>query len=239
MSAAVLDSALAKSSAVPAGCSIRLGKEIVIPPGITDLDSFRRWARSEAFPRRGRFVFFHNELWVDLTMEQAYTHNEVKGEFASCLRSLVRILGTGRYFTDGMLLSDPKVGFSTVPDGLYISFESFEKGRITEVAGVHPGCIEFEGSPDMVLEVVSDFSEDKDTAFVELYFQAGVLEYWLVDVREKPIRFDIYKRNTRKFVTARRQAGGWLRSQLFDRSFRLVQAADMRGNAQFTLEVKE
>jgi Uma2 family endonuclease len=223
----------------PAGCSIRLGKEIVIPPGITDLESFRRWARSDAFPKRGRFCFFHNELWVDLTMEQAYTHNAVKGEFTAILLSLAKTLETGRYFTDGMRLTHPTVEFSTVPDGLFILFESFDEGRIAEVAGKVQGYVEFEGTPDMVLEVVGDFSEEKDAAFVDLYFQAGILEYWLVDVRQEPVRFDIYKRNARKYIAARRQAGGWLRSLVFKRSFRLVQQTDRRGMPQFALESRE
>ena len=47
-------------------------------PGITDLEAFRRWARSDQFPERGRFAFLRDEVWVDLSMEQAFTHNRVK-----------------------------------------------------------------------------------------------------------------------------------------------------------------
>jgi hypothetical protein len=32
---------------------------------IVDLDSFRRWARSDEFPERGRFSFLDGELWID------------------------------------------------------------------------------------------------------------------------------------------------------------------------------
>src|SRR5256885_8764701 len=51
------------------------------------------------------------------------------------------------------------------------------------------GYLELEGTPDMVLEVVSESSVQKDTKRLrQLYWQAGIREYWLVDARREPDR---------------------------------------------------
>jgi hypothetical protein len=64
-----------------------------------------------------------------------------------------------------------------------------------------------------------------------------VKEYWLVDVRHDPVSFDILRRNSDAFVITRKM-GGWLRSIVFRKQFRLVQTADRRGNPKFLLETK-
>ena len=188
---------------------------------------------------RGRFAFFHNQIWTDLSPEQAYTHNAVKLEYAVVLKPIVEETDRGHFFTDGMLLTNQNAGFPTIPDGFFITFESLDSGKVVEVAGKKGGCVEFVGTPEMVLEVVSESTEEKDLDFLALYFQAGVAEYWFVDVRSEPIRFEIYKRNSRRFVATRPQSGGWLKSNVFGRSFRLRQLNDPRGKPDFTLETKK
>lgn len=222
-----------------AGCSIHIVPDIVIPPGIVDHDSFREWARSDSFPRRGRFAFYNGDVWTDLNMEQAYSHNDVKGEYNSVLRPIAKRSKKGRYFTDGMLLTNTEVGFTTIPDGFYVSFEALDAGVLREIGGKSGGCVEFVGTPDMTLEVVSKYSIEKDHEFLEYYYEGGVSEYWLIDATRSPIQFDIYRRNTHRFVRTRTQASGWLKSVVFERSFRLVQSVDERGKPEFTLEVRE
>ena len=54
--------------------------------------------------------------------------------------------------------------------------------------------MELEG-PDLVVEIVSDSSVTKDTQRLPLsYWQAGVTEYWLVDVGGERLSFQIYSR---------------------------------------------
>jgi Uma2 family endonuclease len=223
---------------VPRGVSIRLDDDVVIPPGIVDHESYRSWARSVEFPSRVRLAFFHNQIWTDSSMEQAYTHNLVKFQIGRVLASLVEEAGNGHFFTDGMLLSNLDAGFTTIPDGMFVSFEAFEADRIREVEGAENGCVEFEGTPDMVLEVVSRFSEKKDAEFISLYHKASVREYWLADVRRNPVQFDIFVKGSRRFTVNRRQAGGWLKSSVFGRSFRLTQAADRRDKPIYALEMR-
>jgi Uma2 family endonuclease len=94
------------------------------------------------------------------------------------------------------------------------------------------------GTPDMVLEVVSKSSEEKDYELLrELYWRAEIPEYWLVDPRGETLKFDILRRSSKGYVAARKQAG-WARSRVFDKSFRLTVKDDDLGNPQYTLHVR-
>lgn len=213
--------------------------EAVIPDGITTQEAFRRWAASDDFPSQGRFGFFHGAVWMDLTMEHAFSHNLVKSEFTTVLSTLVKGEDIGLYFSDGMLLSNLDAGLSTVPDGAFVSHESFERGAVRRVGGTGGDFVELLGSPDMVLEVVSKSSVEKDTVdLMDLYWQAGVTEYWLVDARREPLRFDLYRHGSKGYAEVRRQAGGWLKSNIFGRSFRLTRGTNRAGDPTFTLAVR-
>src|SRR5437879_5526087 len=83
---------------------------------------------------------------------------------------------------------------------------------------------EVEGAPDMVLEVVSRSSVQKDTVILpKAYWEAGVREYWLVDARKAPLRFDIFRHTAKGYASTRKQAGGGVKSALFGRVFRLTE----------------
>lgn len=100
------------------------------------------------------------------------------------------------------------------------------------------GALGFTGSPDLVLEVVSNSSVRKDTEVLfDEYWAAGIPEYWLVDARGDDVEFDIHKRGPEGYVATRKQ-GGWLKSAVLGKSFKLVRTEDADGNPDFTLEVK-
>ena len=65
--------------------AIQFENKVRIPAGIDDLESFRRWARSDEFPERGRFAYLNGELFVDLSMEDYFPHTRVKTEYAVTL----------------------------------------------------------------------------------------------------------------------------------------------------------
>jgi Uma2 family endonuclease len=214
--------------------------DISIPGEVVDHESYRRWARSDAFPQRGRFAYLNGVLWVDLSIEPIYSHTRVKGAFITALVGVIKSDGTGLYMTHGMLLSHPGAGLSTEPDGMYVSYEAMQSGRVLRIPdAAGTDCIELEGSPEMTLEVVSDTSVRKDTVDLpELYWKAGVLEYWLVDVREEQVVFTILKHGRKGYVAVRPQKGGWLKSNVFGRSFRLTRGTDPLGDPEYTLEVR-
>jgi Uma2 family endonuclease len=210
---------------------------VSVPVWVQDLNSFRRWAHSDEFPETGQICYLNGEVLVDMSKEQ-FKHNQVKGEFGSVLMPPPKRTRSGRFFPDGYLLTNFTANLSTNPDGMFVSMESLKTKRVCLVQGSEEGFTELQGSPDMVLEIVSPSSVHKDTVvLLDLYWQAGVEEYWLVDVRGERPRFDILRRGVTRFVAARKQ-GGWVKSNVLRKSFRLVQQADELGHPEYTLQMR-
>jgi Uma2 family endonuclease len=213
-------------------------EDVRVPAWVVDLASFHRWVESDEFPEHGRIDYLRGEVWVDMGDEQVFSHNQVKTEFTMTLGYLIKSERLGRFFQDGIRLTHPEVAISSIPDGMFISTGTLRSGRVTLVEGTEDGFVRIEGSPDMVLEIVSTSSVQKDTVELrELYWQARVKEYWLVDARREPLRFQILHRTTRGFSATRPQAG-WLRSAVFGKSFRLTQERDELGHPAYTLSVR-
>jgi Uma2 family endonuclease len=213
---------------------------VTIPAYVVDLTSFTQWVDSPDFPESGQYAYMHGKVWMDVSMEQPFVHNQVKLWITVVLASLARDGNLGRFFADRMRLRNDEADLSTEPDGMFVSYQSSRSGRVRLVAGKMTQYREFEGSPDMVLEVVSDTSEEKDRYDLrEAYFQAGIDEYWLVDARGADCELDILKLGPRAYVNTRHQAGGWVRSRIFGRAFRLVRSEGPDGNPQFTLEHRD
>jgi Uma2 family endonuclease len=209
-----------------------------IPPWVVDHETFRRWARSEEFPEKNRLGYFNGEVWVDMSKEQLFSHNQVKQAFNRTLGNLAAGEDLGSYFPDGALLSNAEEDFTCQPDGTYVSHESLERGNVRLVEGTKQGFLELEGVPDIVLEVISDSSVEKDTVNLrELYWRAGIREYWLVDAREEKLEFDIL-RHTAKGYAATRKQGGWVKSSVFGKSFQLTRRTNKVGNPAYTLAVR-
>jgi Uma2 family endonuclease len=211
---------------------------IHVPASIVDLAGFRRWATSGAIPEKAaRVCYLDGEIWVDMSMEQIFTHNQVRNELGYALTGLIKAERLGRFFPDGVLLTNVEADLSCEPDGIFVSGQSFEQQRVRLVEGAKAGFVELEGTPDMVLEVVSDSSHEKDTVTLrELYHGAGIPEYWLVDARTE-VHFEIL-RHTRRGYTSIRKQKGWLKSAVFGKSFRLTRHTDDLGNPEFTLMMK-
>ena len=217
---------------------ILLDEEILIPGWVIDQESFRRWAHSDTFPQRGRFSFIDGMLWVDLTMEEFFSHNQVKSEYNGVLGPLVKAADTGYFGCDGNLWSHLEAGISTEPDSLFFTYEALQSRRVRLVEGAKRGYVELEGSPNMILEIVSDSSVKKDTQVLkEKCAKAGVDEYWLVDAREPDLRFEIWRLQDGQYVRAPND-GGWLTSAVFGRRFKLEQDKDRLGHPRFQLLVR-
>jgi Uma2 family endonuclease len=101
------------------------------------------------------------------------------------------------------------------------------------------GYVQLEGTPDTVLEIVSDVSETKDVVQLrDLYWRANVPEYWIVDAREDRIRFDILRYAASGYDAAPSE-DGWVRSEILGHSFRLERTLDPLGLPQFVVHMKQ
>ena len=211
---------------------------IHVPAWVTDLESFRRWSDDDAFPEAGQISFLRGEVWIDMSKEQLFTHNQVKTEYTRVLAGLIKMERLGRYYFDGAFLSNVDADVSNQPDGIFVSGESAQHGRVKVIEGRTDGHVELEGSPDVVLEVVSRSSVEKDTEVLrQAYATAGVREYWLVDARGDAVKFEVLRLGRGRFAAVRKQAG-WVRSEAFARWFRLERQDGADGYPEFTLQFR-
>jgi len=196
---------------------------VQIPKWVRDLSSFRRWAKSEEFPQQGQYAFLNGDLWIDPSMERE-GHNQVKTEITSVLNPLIKASRMGRFYADRMSLVNVNADLATEPDGMFLSYATLrdERARLER----RENSLEVVGSPDMVLEVVSRTSVQKDTVLLrDLYWRADIPEYWLIDPRRGDLVFDILRRGPKGYFPARK-AGGWVKSFVFGKSFRLTREND-------------
>ncbi|HVA50888.1 MAG TPA: Uma2 family endonuclease [Pirellulales bacterium] len=209
-----------------------------IPDGIGNLADFRHWMRSDEFPEAARICYLSGQVWVDMSKEQIFTHNQVKQEFNLVIGGLVKAERLGRYFPDGLYVTNDLANLASQPDGTFVSRQSLKSGRVRLVEGEKEGYLELAGSPDMVLEVVSASSVEKDTETLrDLYWRAGITEYWLVDARTDRLAFTILRHAAGGYAAARKQ-GGWIKSGVFDRRFRLTCGTDDAGNPEYGLSMR-
>ena len=200
--------------------------ELRIPAESHELEAFRRWVHSPDFPERGRIDYLAGDIEVDMCPEDLYTHGTAKAEIAARLHLLVADEGLGAVFVDRTRITHPGALLSAEPDVAVVLWASLEAGRIKEVpaASGKPGrYVELEGTPDLVVEIVSDSSARKDhERLPRLYAAAGVPELWLVDAREELLRFEIFALVGDGYRAVAPDAQGWFPSALLSREFRLL-----------------
>src|SRR5262249_22600433 len=212
--------------------------ELHVPGWVVDIESFRKWTETEEFPERGNIWWLRGEVWADMSKQQAFTHIDVKGAIFAVLYFVVKEGKLGRVFTDGFLFTNLDADISGPPDGIFMSRRTMDSERVRLITGAVEGVVEVQGSPDMVLEVVSDSSVKKDTVTLfDAYWKAGVTEYWLVDARRDQLQFDIFRHGAKGYKPSPKKHG-WMSSGVFKKSFRMTVAKDDSGHPEFTLDVR-
>jgi Uma2 family endonuclease len=71
----------------------------------------------------------------------------------------------------------------------------------------------------------------------ELYYSAGIPEYWLIDALENEIDFEVFVRGPSEYEAVK-AAEGWHRSPTFGREFRLERTRNPIGVWQYRLQVR-
>jgi Uma2 family endonuclease len=213
-------------------------EEVHLPGWVVDLESFRRWLDARDVPEKARIWYLRGEVWVDMSKEQVFSHVLVKTKITARLTTLVEAENPGLYLGDGVRLSNVTADLSVKPDGTFVARATLESGQIRLVEGMEEGFLELEGTPGMVLEVVSRSSVRKDTTLLrQAYWEAGIGEYWLVDARREPLSFDILRHASRGYIATRKRQE-WLRSAVFGKEFRLIQRTSVQGHPDYVLEVR-
>jgi Uma2 family endonuclease len=173
-----------------------------------------------------------------MSKEEIFSHSMVKTPVGGALHALNEEINFGHLFINGVLVTNVEAGVSNNPDMVAVLWESLDSGKVQYVTNKRQRGVEVEGSPDWLLEIISDGSVTKDTVDLrDAYHKAGVQEYWLIDARGDEIQFQILHWRKAGYVNAPRKAG-WQRSRVFGRSFRLSRSRDRRGDWRYKLSVK-
>ena len=202
-------------------------------------EGFRAWALSPEFPPGVRAAFIDGEVVLEMSPEELETHNKVKLEITISIARWVKERDLGEVYADGMLVSSPDAGLSCEPDLSFVSWASFDAGRTRLVTkrGRFDRYVEIEGSPDLVVEVISDSSVRKDRDLLRgAYQRAGIPEYWIIDARDEQVTFEILVNQGDAFVAAA-PATDPQPSRVLGGTWRLLRSRNRQGRFSYELRV--
>ncbi len=214
--------------------------EILMPHSAQTFAGFRAWTRSDEFPDRGRISFIHSEIIIDMSGEELNKHGQVKFEISRVIGNQIVKLDLGKFFPDRTRVVNDRASVSNEPDATFASWDALRTGRVRLVPHSEEpdSYMELEGTPDWVLEIVSDSSVRKDTKLLRTaYHRAGIPEYWLVDARGESIDFQLLVLESAKYVNAPRR-GKWQESAVFNRLVQLHRKRDRMGYWTYQLKLK-
>lgn len=213
---------------------------VSIPVTAHTLEGFRIWARSEDFPRQGRISFVGTEIVVDMSPERYSSHGAVKTAITRTLSALIDNQDLGEFYPDRTLLTYPPEALSHEPDAMFATWETLRRGRLKPISSAdQEDAIEWEGVPDLVVEILSPSTKHSDTGdLLPRFYRAGVRECWLIDARKQDLEFEILTLGPSDYQLVAPGRGDWLRSPLFNRRFRLERTRNRAGRWKYTLHVR-
>lgn len=222
------------------GATITVVDQVSIPVSALTLEGFRAWARSDAFPEQGRIDFLAGSVEAEMSPEDLLTHGIPKTAITAALFFLVDGDDRGEVYVDRARLSSAPADLSAEPDVVVVLWESLEAGRVRYVpatSGKAGRYVEMEGSPDLVVELISDGSVKKDTVKLPgLYAKAGIPEMWLVDARDEKLSFQVHCLKSGLYVRQAEDANGWRLSPLLGRRVRLTRRLSPARTWRYRLE---
>jgi Uma2 family endonuclease len=216
---------------------IVVNDRIRIPATVTDFGSFRKWCKSVEYPRDADVFWLAGTIWIGTEGDEVVSQL-MEVELIRCLGQLVKETNLGYVCGSRMRLIHEESCLSVEPDLTFFSTVCLRSGRVRLPRDDNDRILELVGSPNLVVEVTDDNTEVKDDELEDLYFAAGIDEYWRFDVRGEKTRFDIFRRGAEGFDSTP-CCDGRVRSSVFGRSFELLRTMGPIGLPEFTLEVTE
>lgn len=213
--------------------------ELTIPTEIDQLEVFRAWV-GELGEDAPRVHFSRGKVWIQVSPQDYFSHLRLVGAINARLELLAKELDLGEYWPDGGWLTNRQAGISIEPDGFLVLWRTTESGAAQFVERPGKGPIELVGRGDMVLEVVSDSSFEKDTVqLVAGYAAAGFAEYWLVDGRVDPLSFRLLAlQPDGTYADVEPDREGFLASPVWGRRFRIEASSNRAGRPSYQLVVR-
>jgi len=209
---------------------------IRVPADVFDLERFRDWAHSAEFPATGQYSYIGGDIEVDMSPEEIESHNKLKGRLFLALGVRVEADDIGELLADRAFLVHAGAELATEPDITFCSWDALRSGRVryAEHTAGSARFVEVVGSPDLVVEVVSQSSVRKDNVLLrERYFRADIPEYWIADGRGGGVALEILVRGPEGYIAVPPDADGFRRSTVLGRSFRIVRERNPVGGAAY------
>lgn len=213
-----------------------------IPEDAFTYEGFLRWATSDGFPQCGRIDFLGGRLFIDMAAEEINSHVKLKQAIQSALDRFAREQDIGEVLSDGALFASEQAGSGSEPDAMLCTFEGLTTGRCRYVER-DPGTgrhMSVQGSPDVIVEIVSNSSVRKDTRDLrERYFLAGVREYWIIDARGMAMTFHLLARGNEDWSESLTDGDGFRRSAVLNRRVRIDRGASRIGTVKYDVLITE
>ncbi len=210
-----------------------------MPAGSMTLAEFRQWTYSDDFPTSGEIAYIGKEIFIDMSPERIDSHASPRFEIYTTLGPLVRKKNNGRMYFDRTRIVNEGAEVSNEPEAFFATWASLKCGAIRKIRTPDgDDFIEFEGTPDWIMEIVSRSSVTKDKKTLrKAYHKAGISEYWLIDARGEEIDFQILIHGENDYAPAPCK-GDWQTSKVFGKKFRLRRIKDELGDVDYRLDVK-
>jgi Uma2 family endonuclease len=212
--------------------------QVCVPASALTLAGFRRWANSPAYPERGRISYIRGNIEVDMNADELRDHNPLKVELVTRLHTLVKEEDLGVVLLDGARVINEAGDFSNEPDLVFAKWETIVAGRVRYVESEDESgrCVELEGTPDLVIEVVSKHSVRKDVRELpQAYYEGGIPEYWLIIPQEQGVEFRLMIRGEKKYEPVMPDADGYVYSKVFNRSFLILRTVNRIGKFSYRI----
>ena len=212
------------------------GDWLRMPVSAWDHAGFRSWVSSPDFPESVRATFVAREVFIEMSPEKLESHNKVKTAITVALGSIVQDEDLGELYSDRALLSNAPAELSTEPDLLFASWASLESARLRRIPSARgDDFVELDGTPDLVVEIVSDSSERKDLKELRAaYARANIPEYWIIDARGPGLRFEILTLSNEGYVAEPSNV-----SSVFQRQFVLERETSRIGSYRYRLRSEQ
>ncbi len=209
-----------------------------IPADVFSLEKFRDWAHSPEFPESGWISYIGGEIEVEMSPEELETHNKLKVCLMAGILNLAQKKNLGEVLGDRAFFVNEAADLATEPDIIFSSWKSLRSGtvRYAERKKGSERFVEVVGSPDLVVEVVSQTSVRKDTVLLrDRYHLAGIPEFWLVDARGKGIDFKILTRGEEEYLEVSPDSKGYRLSKILGDSFLITRGRNPVGGYSYQI----
>lgn len=210
--------------------------QFLVPHSIDSFEAFREWVQDDSFPGQGRIDFVAERIEIDMSPEELFSHGRLKAEFARVIGNLCESRQF-LVFIDSTRVSQAKAELSTEPDVVVVSRQRIRSGNVKLLESAPGRYAEIQGGPDIVVEIVSESSVEKDTVRLpKAHFVAGTLEYWLVDARDvNRLVFQIQHRGELGFACEEKSLV-WQYSRILNSDFRVLAEKDEDGWPDFRVQ---